>query len=106
MDTKKQKERKALSPKELNEIIQAEKEVSERIWLHRYLELNANKEAEQLFLGSTSSEESKSQESLRAAKLRTIYGSEPIDDFELGMLHGKLSALRWVLTSKWDSFEV
>jgi hypothetical protein len=106
MDTKKQKERKALSPKELNEIIQAEKEVSERIWLHRYLEVNANKEAEQLFLGSTSSEEPKSQESLRAAKLRTIYGSEPIDDFELGMLHGKLSALRWVLTSKWDSFEV
>ena len=97
---------KALSPKELNDIMQAEKEVSDRIWLHRYLEVSASKEAEELFLGSKSSEESKSQESLRAAKLRTIYGSEPIDDFELGMLHGKLSALRWVLTSKWDSFEV
>jgi hypothetical protein len=106
MDIKKQKRTKPLSPKELNDIMQAEKEVSDRIWLHRYLELNANKEAEQLFLGSTSSEGSKSQESPRAAKLRTIYGSEPIDDFELGMLHGKLSALRWVLTSKWDSFEV
>ena len=106
MDIERQKGAKALSPKEFNDIMQAEKEVSERIWLHRYLEVSANKEAEQLFLGSTSSEESKSQESLRAAKLRTIYGSEPIDDFELGMLHGKLSALRWVLTSKWDSFEV
>lgn len=106
MDIKKQKRKKSLSPKELNDIMQAEKEVSERIWLYRYLELNANKEAEKLFLGSTSSEDSKSQENLRAAKLRTMYGSEPIDDFELGMLHGKLSALRWVLTSKWDSFEV
>lgn len=106
MNTKKQKARKALSPKELNDIMQAEKEVSDRIWLHRYLEVSANKEAEQLFLDSTPSEESKCQDSLRATKLRTIYGSEPIDDFELGMLHGKLSALRWVLTSKWDSFEV
>jgi len=105
MNIKGQKARKALSPKELNEIMQAEKEVSDRIWLHRYLEVNANKEAEQLFLGSTS-EESKSQKSPRAAKLKTIYGSELMDDFELGMLHGKLSALRWVLTSKWDSFEV
>ena len=106
MENKKSIRKKALSPKELNEIIGAEKEVSERIWLHRYLEVSANKEAEQLFLGSASSEESKNQESRRAQKLRTIYGSEPIDDFELGMLHGKLSALRWVLTSKWDSFEV
>jgi hypothetical protein len=106
MNIKGQKARKALSPKELDDIMQAEKEVSDRIWLHRYLEVSANKEAEELFLGGTSSEESKSQESLRAAKLRTIYGSEPIDDFELGTLHGKLSALRWVLTSKWDSFEV
>jgi len=105
MNIKGQKAMKALSPKELNEIMQAEKEVSDRIWLHRYLEVNAHKEAEQLFLGSTS-EESKSQESARAARLRKIYGSEPMDDFELGMLHGKLSALRWVLTSKWDSFEV
>lgn len=26
----------------------------------------------------------------------------PYPGFELGMLHGKLSALRWVLSSKWD----
>jgi len=40
------------------------------------------------------------------ARVESAYTEEgqlgPNTDFELGMLNGKLSALRWVLGSEWD----
>jgi hypothetical protein len=38
-------------------------------------------------------------------RVEKTYGAEdlgPYDAFDLGMLNGKLSALRWVLGSEWD----
>jgi len=42
-----------------------------------------------------------------AKKVEDIYGKENLtfDDFEWGMINGKLSALRWVIGDEWDNLD-
>lgn len=90
-------------PRRLGEISDAEKELFDRIWYHRSMQHDYRLES----AGDT----------VELTRMRSIAGPGrsrvkatytepgqlgPYTDFELGMLNGKLSALRWVLGSEWD----
>jgi len=100
-----------IPPRELSEIIKEENKLFDIIWYHRYKmrvyriteEVNASPEIQ------NKREEIKKrvlEVAITAAKkIEKRHGKKnlgPWDDFELGMLHGKLSALRWVLGDEWD----
>jgi hypothetical protein len=76
------------------EIRVAEQEMLDRLWYYRTL-ANADRSAGQL---------AEAEDKLREveAKYTNLVTEDP---FELGMLHGKLSALRWVLGDDWDMLD-
>lgn len=90
-------------PRRLTEIGEAEREMFDRLWYHHSLQHEyqlraAGEDAEverlQAIAGRGRS---------RVEETYTQSGQlGPYTDFELGMLNGKLSALRWVLGSEWD----
>ena len=74
-------------PRRLDEILASEQECFDRIWYQRSISRMDP-------IGAPGRERVEAQ-----------YGIEnlgPYEDFEWGMLNGKLSALRWVLGSEWD----
>lgn len=81
------------------EILAAENEFFEKVWFGRSSMFIENDAGEMILAPR--------YEVARAAfeKILAKYGEEalvPKDDFEWGMLSGKLSALRWVLGDEWD----
>jgi hypothetical protein len=90
-------------PRRLDEIVVAERELFDRIWYHRSLQHeyrleDAGDDAELERLLAIAGPGRR-----RVEGLYTEPGQlGPYTDFELGMLNGKLSALRWVLGSEWD----
>jgi hypothetical protein len=90
-------------PRRLDEILEAEGEYFDRVWYHRSLMHQRRLEDEE-------SPDAVAR-LLRIAgpgrtRVETKYTEPgqlgPYTDFELGMLNGKLSALRWILGSEWD----
>ncbi len=90
-------------PRKLDEIMTAEGEFFDRVWHHRSLQHQ---------YGLEDAGDDTEVERLTAiagparARVESTYTDDgqlgPYTDFELGMLNGKLSTLRWVLGSKWD----
>ncbi|MGN6606012.1 MAG: PIN domain-containing protein [Jatrophihabitans sp.] len=89
-------------PRRLDEILDAEQELFDRIWYERSLshEHQARDEGNNTEAERTAAIAMPGR--LRVEEKLGVDNLGPYDDFEWGMLHGKLSALRWVLGSDWD----
>ena len=76
------------------DVCEAESEMFNRVWLHRHYMRH--------YEGSLNDEGSVKayQEAIGVEEKYGKYQGHT--DFELGMLNGKLSALRWVLGEDWD----
>ena len=82
-------------------ILKAEEEYFDKIWYNRHLSL-----AREIELGLTTVDNEIWCRALEARKrIEKKYGKEnllPCNEFEWGMMNGKLSALRWILGNEWD----
>lgn len=93
-------------PRRLTEIIAAMDELFEKIWWNRHQNWLYSIESGQETL--TEGQEPVLKRAKKAARrIERKYGEENLgwDDFEWGMLNGKLSALRWVLGDEWDMLD-
>lgn len=91
-----------IEPRSLAEIIEAEQEFFDKVWYVRKLILMEKIEA-----GEENPSPPDIAEAMDAAmrEIEARYGAEdvgPWDDWGWGFVHGKLSALRWVLGAEWD----
>lgn len=105
----------SFEPRGFSEILQSEKELETKIWYNRHQNwLYRIEKGEHKIVERKDYKESDPNATLRdifegarrsAKKVERIYGLEnlgPWDDFEWGMINGKLSALRWVMGEDWD----
>jgi hypothetical protein len=93
-------------PRRLAEIASAELELFERVWYHRSVQRDLQREARHEDVDAEMERQLQVMIKRVRARVAATYTEEgqlgPYTDFELGMLNGKLSALRWVLGSEWD----
>jgi PIN domain len=107
-------------PRGLHEILKAEELLSNQVWYNRHMNRRYKVQAGHIKIvdrKSTDVTKYNPQEiiddiwkgALKAAtRVEKQYGKKnlgPFDDFEWGMINGKLSALRWVLGDEWDMLD-
>lgn len=90
-------------PQQLGAITDAENELFERIWYHRTVqhERRLKRDGDEAGLAELLRVAAPAKQRVEATYPQ-VGQLGPYSDFDLGMLHGKLSALRWVLGSEWD----
>lgn len=91
-------------PRNIQEILEAEEEFFDKVWYGRHKLLEKMVES-----GRQKVDPVIWQDALTAAKkIEQKYGKDHLgtwDDFEWGMLSGKLSTLRWVSGEGWDMLD-
>lgn len=107
-------------PRGLTEILEAEDLLFHQVWYNRHWNLRSNikegkikivdKETYPRLPGAPETiQRNVLKGALKAAqRVERRYGEEnlgPWDDFEWGMINGKLSALRWILGDEWDMLD-
>lgn len=107
-------------PRRLTEIVKVIGELIDKVWYNRHqvtrekIELGETKIVEKETFPVKDHERRPIQRDVwegalkGAAKVEKKYGLDnlgPWDDFEWGMINGKLSALRWVLGDEWDMLD-
>ncbi|WP_017298669.1 PIN domain-containing protein [Nodosilinea nodulosa] len=107
-------------PRGLTEILEAEDLLFHQVWYSRHWNLRSKIRAgkikivdKEIYPRKPDSPETIQRNVLKVAikaarRVERRYGEEnlgPWDDFEWGMINGKLSALRWVLGDDWDMLD-
>lgn len=108
-------------PRGLHDILEAEDLLFHQVWHNRHMNLRWRVQHGKIKVvdhdtwvakGSSNQKhiiDTVYQGAIRSAeRVRKKYGAEnfgPWDDFEWGMINGKLSALRWVLGDEWDMLD-
>lgn len=106
-------------PRALSELLEAEDTLTKQVWYNRkwvlieQVDLGNHRRVSQAEWDAASAQEKQSMtiDTIWAGMLTSMKRAEeelgpdnigPWDDFEWGMLNGKLSALRWVMGDEWD----
>ncbi len=106
-------------PRGLTEMMEAEKELEQKIWYNRHqiraykietgeIKIISIKDFKMATANDTIVKEIWDGAKKSAKAIEKKYGKENLswDDFEWGMLNGKLSAIRWVIGNEWDYLDI
>jgi hypothetical protein len=93
-------------PRTLTEIVEAIDELFDKVWWNRHQNWLYRIESGEEPL-TEGPESILATAKAAARRIEEKYGEENLgwDDFDWGMLNGKLSALRWVLGDDWDMLD-